>query len=308
MSTEDMVVRSGTEYIQPAGYVPQDVEYANHVNPEIISGDVDGYGSVEHREALGEPVRGMETLLADTPLNVRSEFKKIPLLNSEGDTDYENYVNAQVVRPSYISPMGYTDEPYDYVESIAASTTVYISARKDDSGWSGSGVIVDPRDLPINPDNHPPGTLFILTCQHVEGDGADLYVTMPDGSETEAEVLYSPHGSPLTDKIDDVALIAIHPKNPQSYPMARLGSSGDVTMGDEVLVSGHPLGLPQQVMTWGRITQPEAETGYIAPGLQTDAAINPGNSGGPMFNMNGEVIGLNTYGFLRAENTAFAQP
>jgi serine protease Do len=146
----------------------------------------------------------------------------------------------------------------------------------------GSGVIIDKDG-------------YILTNEHVI-DGADeIKVTLPDGREFDAEVKG-------TDKRSDLAVIKIDAHN---LPVAKLGDSDDLKIGEWVLAIGNPFGFaienPEPTVTVGVIS---ALHRYL-PALgrrdrsyddliQTDAAINPGNSGGPLVNLDGEVIGINT--------------
>jgi serine protease Do len=140
----------------------------------------------------------------------------------------------------------------------------------------GSGFVLNPRG-------------FILTNNHVVKDASDIQVMLSDGRQFTAEVVGK---DPLT----DVALIKL--KNPpKDLPTVVLGSSEALKQGDFVLALGSPLGL-RDTATLG-IVSAKHRSG-INPGgtyddfIQTDAAINPGNSGGPLFNLRGEVVGINT--------------
>jgi serine protease Do len=133
------------------------------------------------------------------------------------------------------------------------------------------------------------GEGFILTNNHVVKDASDIRVTLDDGREYVATVVG-------TDPLTDVALIKL--KNPpKNLPTLVLGSSENLRQGDYVLALGSPFGL-RATATLG-IVSAKHRAG-INPGgtyddfIQTDAAINPGNSGGPLFNLKGEVVGINT--------------
>jgi serine protease Do len=133
------------------------------------------------------------------------------------------------------------------------------------------------------------GEGFILTNNHVVKDATDILVALSDGRQYSAELVGK---DPLT----DVALIRL--KNPpKELPTVVLGSSDSLRQGDFVLALGSPLGL-RDTATLG-IVSAKHRAG-INPGgtyddfIQTDAAINPGNSGGPLFNLRGEVVGINT--------------
>jgi serine protease Do len=130
---------------------------------------------------------------------------------------------------------------------------------------------------------------FILTNNHVVKDATDIQVMLSDGRQFTAEVVGK---DPLT----DVALIKLR-NPPKDLPTVMLGSSEGLKQGDFVLALGSPLGL-RDTATLG-IVSAKHRSG-INPGgtyddfIQTDAAINPGNSGGPLFNLRGEVVGINT--------------
>jgi serine protease Do len=133
------------------------------------------------------------------------------------------------------------------------------------------------------------GEGFILTNNHVVKDATDIQVMLSDGRQFGANVVGK---DPLT----DVALIRL--KNPpKDLPTVVLGSSEALRQGDFVVALGSPLGL-RDTATLG-IVSAKHRAG-INPGgtyddfIQTDAAINPGNSGGPLFNLRGEVVGINT--------------
>lgn len=238
--------------------------------------------------------------------HMRELTVKVPLLHADGSVDHTQTLEVDMKRAHPAMKLNLDRPDYREVVEIAASTTVQIMGRKGTSQWYGSGVIVDPTNLPIKLSDYADDTHFIITNHHVEHDGGRLWITLPDGNEVEATVVESQYGSQMKDAVDDVCLLMINPG--YQLPTAKIGRSSEVEQGDEIILSGHPLALPKLTITWGHITQPEADTGMVLPGLQTDAAMNPGNSGGPMFNMKGEVIGINTYKYNGSDNTAFAQP
>ena len=126
---------------------------------------------------------------------------------------------------------------------------------------------------------------YILTNHHVI-DGADeIIVTMHDRKELKAEVIGS-------DKRTDVALLKV---NATGLPVAKIGSRKNLKVGQWVLAIGEPFGLDYTV-THGIISalgRALPNDTYV-PFIQTDVAINPGNSGGPLFNLAGEVVGINS--------------
>ena len=126
---------------------------------------------------------------------------------------------------------------------------------------------------------------YILTNTHVVGNADEITVKLTDQREYKAKVIG-------TDERTDVALIKIEAKN---LPTVRTGDSEKIRVGEWVVAIGSPLGLENSVTAGivsakGRSLPSE---NYV-PFIQTDAAVNPGNSGGPLFNLNGEVVGINS--------------
>ncbi|MFP2932992.1 trypsin-like peptidase domain-containing protein [Pyxidicoccus sp. 3LG] len=139
---------------------------------------------------------------------------------------------------------------------------------------AGSGFIIDPRGI-------------ILTNNHVVEEAVSITIRLDDGRSFPAEVLGR---DPLT----DVALVKLKEKV-ENLPVVKLGDSDALRVGDWVVAIGNPFGLASSV-SLGIVSARAREIGASAYDefLQTDAAINPGNSGGPLFNMRGEVVGINT--------------
>jgi serine protease Do len=136
----------------------------------------------------------------------------------------------------------------------------------------GSGFIVSPDGV-------------ILTNAHVIADASEVTVKLTDKREFQAKVVG-------TDKQTDVAVIKI---DAHGLPTVKLGSGAGSKVGEWVLAIGSPYGFDNTV-TSGIISAKSRslpDEGYV-PFIQTDVAVNPGNSGGPLFNMNGEVIGINS--------------
>ena len=155
----------------------------------------------------------------------------------------------------------------------------------------GSGVLVDKRG-------------FILTNDHVIDDATKIQVSL-DGDPTRynARVVG-------TDKDTDLAVIKINVGH--DLPVAKLGNSDGVQVGDWVLAFGSPFGLNSTVTAGIVSAKDRTSVGkQFQRFIQTDAAINPGNSGGPLVNMAGEVIGINTAiytGGRGFEGVGFALP
>lgn len=131
----------------------------------------------------------------------------------------------------------------------------------------------------------------IITNQHVVKDSTKVTVTFLDGEQYIGDVIG-------TDRDLDIAVVQVTSDNPNRLKPVTIGDSSKLTVGEKITAIGNPFGLSGS-MTSGIVSQigrllPQ-ETGYSIPDvIQTDAAINPGNSGGPLFNMKGEVVGINT--------------
>jgi serine protease Do len=140
----------------------------------------------------------------------------------------------------------------------------------------GSGFI-------ISPDG------YVLTNAHVVEDASEVTVKLTDRREFVAKVVGS-------DRRSDVALIKI---NATGLPTVRFGDSSHLKPGQWVIAIGSPFGFENSV-TAGVVsaTARPLDEAYV-PFIQTDVAINPGNSGGPLFNIDGEVIGINSQIYSR---------
>ena len=142
----------------------------------------------------------------------------------------------------------------------------------------------------------------ILTNAHVVDDADEVSVKLTDGREFKAKVLGK-------DKRTDVAVLKIDAKN---LPTVTIGDSGKARVGEWVVAIGAPYGLDNTVTSGIISAKSRSLPGdAVVPFIQTDAAVNPGNSGGPLFNLKGEVIGINSQIFSRSggfQGLAFAIP
>ena len=137
----------------------------------------------------------------------------------------------------------------------------------------GSGFIIDPSGV-------------VVTNNHVIDNAQQVSVTLSDGTEYPARIVGR-------DSKEDLAVLQVKADRP--LPSVPLGHSDEARIGDWVLAIGNPFGLSGTV-TAGIISSRKrnVEHGLYDDFIQTDAAINHGNSGGPLFNLKGEVIGINT--------------
>jgi serine protease Do len=160
--------------------------------------------------------------------------------------------------------------------------------RTPNTSGSGSGVIIDP-------DGH------IVTNNHVIGDATEIEVRFSDKSKLIAQVVGR-------DQDTDLAVLKVTADHP--LPSAKFGDSSGVRVGQWVLAVGNPFGLDRTV-TLGVVSGIGRENINLSRYenfIQTDASINPGNSGGPLFNLRGEIIGINTAIINFAQGIGFAIP
>ncbi|MGH6931111.1 MAG: trypsin-like peptidase domain-containing protein, partial [Dongiaceae bacterium] len=134
------------------------------------------------------------------------------------------------------------------------------------------------------------GDGYILTNAHVVADAAEVNVKLTDKREFKAKVIGA-------DMSTDVALVKIEGKG---LPTVKIGDPEKASVGEWVAAIGSPFGL-ENTVTAGIISAKSRSLSgeSIVPFIQTDVAVNPGNSGGPLFNMAGEVIGINSQIYSR---------
>jgi serine protease Do len=135
---------------------------------------------------------------------------------------------------------------------------------------------------------------YIVTNNHVVAGASSVTVRLSDRREFDAEVIG-------TDPRSDLALLRVDANN---LPVLKLGGPDELEVGEWVLAIGSPFGLDYSVSAGivsakGRSLPTERNENYV-PFIQTDVAINPGNSGGPLFNLDGEVVGVNSQIFTRS--------
>lgn len=154
----------------------------------------------------------------------------------------------------------------------------------------GSGVIVDGKNG------------YIVTNHHVVAGASEIKVIASNQKEYVGRSLGS-------DPRSDLAVIKIDSE--ETLPEAKLGDSDDLMIGETVIAIGNPFGLTHTVTT-GVVSALDrsvrAEDRVYRHFIQTDASINPGNSGGPLLNIDGDVIGINTAIYQKAQGIGFAIP
>jgi serine protease Do len=209
----------------------------------------------------------------------------IPTLFKEVSPAVVNISTTQMVRlnrPRMRSPFGHQDPMDEFWNNFFGNMP-----REQKRRSLGSGFIVSEDG-------------YILTNAHVVEKADEIRVTLLDKEEFKAEVVG-------TDSRTDIALIRI--KSGTKLPYVRLGDSEKLEIGEWVAAIGNPFGLGHTVTAGivgakGRIIG----SGPYDDFIQTDASINPGNSGGPLFNLKGEVVGINTAIVQGGQGIGFATP
>lgn len=187
---------------------------------------------------------------------------------------------VETLQPAVVNistlPLPETDENVDDTLGITSPNPQiqdYFTPHNPQQQSLGSGFIVDEAG-------------YIVTNHHVIDKAQEITVTLADDRQLTAEVVG-------VDAKTDLALIKIN--STEKLPAARLGDSDNIRVGDWVIAIGNPFGLGGSVSA-GIVSAKsrDIEAGSYDNFIQTDASINQGSSGGPMFNTNGEVIGINS--------------
>ncbi len=179
-------------------------------------------------------------------------------------------------------------------------------ARDEDVPYVGSGFIVAQSSV-LGAGQRArignPRARYVVTNYHVVQGAREVFVTLTNGDRYAAEFLDA-------DPVVDVALLRIDVPDGREIPTVRLGDSDDIMIGETVVALGNPFGPliedPHPTVTVGVVSAvdrsfqlevDERSRSYrvYRNMIQTDASVNPGNSGGPLVNLDGEVIGINTF-------------
>ena len=201
-------------------------------------------------------------------------------------------VNIRVIAPSEKYPKGdwfkFLPPPFEEEDSLKDFMPKFF---RDDSALTpqsqGSGFIIRPEG-------------YILTNYHLIGEKGEIQVFLSDRRSFKGKLVAK---SPK----NDLALVKIETQ--ELFPAAPLGNSDRLEIGEWVLAIGSPFGL-EHTVTLGVVSGKGRVLG-LGPQddfIQTDASINPGNSGGPLFNLRGEVVGINTAILAQAQGIGFAIP
>ena len=203
----------------------------------------------------------------------------------------------------------------EFTEIVKDSSPAVVKILVEHKGARGGQQQIDPRDIPEplrrffqyrgspQPQRQQvsmgsgfiiSGDGYIVTNNHVVEGADSVLVRLSDRREYDAEIIG-------TDPRSDLALLRIEAKR---LPTLTLARAGELEVGEWVLAIGSPFGLDFSVSAGivsakGRSLPTEQNENYV-PFIQTDVAINPGNSGGPLFNLDGEVVGVNSQIFTRS--------
>jgi serine protease Do len=198
-------------------------------------------------------------------------------------------VNISVTQEAPKVAQGPRAAPGDPMQEFFRRFGVPVPQERTPGRGVGSGFIVTPDGL-------------ILTNAHVVANASEVTVRLTDKREFVARVVG-------LDRPTDVAVLKIEAKG---LPTVKIGSPDSVRVGEWVAAIGSPYGF-ENTVTSGIVSAKwrSLPEGTYVPFIQTDVAVNPGNSGGPLFNMNGEVIGINSQIYSRSggyQGLSFAIP
>jgi len=236
----------------------------------VIAGCSDGSSASQERRTGATPHVASVPASSNPGMSSLPDFA--PLVRAYGGA----VVNVQVVQQPErmgIGPGRMSEDPLaDFFRRFGLPSPETEPRSAPPARGTGSGFIVTPDG-------------YILTNAHVVADADQVSVQLTDRREFQAKVVGS-------DSRTDVAVIKI---DATQLPTVRIGDSSKLQPGQWVLAIGSPFGLDNSA-TAGIVSATARAVGansYV-PFIQTDVAVNPGNSGGPLFNLQGEVVGINS--------------
>jgi serine protease Do len=224
----------------------------------------------------GEAASGSRTVTGETPDRVQQQLGDIPV---HMDTTSTARLSAAFRAAAAHALPAVVQITTVAVAEVPHALPFDMEPLQQRTQGSGSGFIFD-------------GSGHILTNYHVVRNALNVNVVLLDGREFTAEVIGA-------DPSTDVAVIKVETREP--LPVAQIGDSDQLRVGDWVLALGNPLGYTFSA-TAGIVSAKGRSIGILSQSsqaaleafIQTDAAINPGNSGGPLVDLNGRVVGINT--------------
>ena len=255
------------------------------------------FGAISGGMVLGSFMIGKNAVKTPTVANLETNAEKLSTSTSSSSSSSSDgtYTVSEIAAQCKSSVVAITNQ------SVQEVQTMFGTLQQQSTG-SGSGVIIGKNDT----------ELLIATNNHVVSGAESLTVCFNDDKDAVFDAKIKG-----TDADNDLAVIAIQLSDISedvlnSISIATLGDSTQMEVGDQVVAIGNALGFGQSV-TSGVISALDREVTIddtTATLMQTDAAINPGNSGGALFNMKGEVIGINSakYASDEVEGMGFAIP
>jgi serine protease Do len=251
-----------------------------------------GLGGISHygpSAANAGPVEAAQTVPTAAPSAALPDFAQ--LVEKNGPAVVNISVTGNMKTAASAPDMGISpDDPmYEFFKRFRGPQGRMQPQPQEPSHGIGSGFIVSADGL-------------VLTNAHVVQNASEVMVKLTDRREYRAKVVG-------VDPQTDIAVLKIDGKN---LPTVRLGKANDVRVGEWVVAIGSPFGF-ENTVTSGIVSAKSRALpdGSYVPFLQTDVAVNPGNSGGPLFNMKGEVIGINSQIYTRSggyQGVSFAIP
>ncbi|UJX45935.1 DegQ family serine endoprotease [Xanthobacter sp. YC-JY1] len=246
----------------PAPFVPSRLPSGRSRLPALLLAAVVAFGGIGSAPLHAAPGKGPDTV-ADVAEKVMDAVVNI--------STSQNVAPSRSVPAPQLPPGSPYEDFFDEFFKRRPEDGSEQRSRRVSS--LGSGFVIDP-------------TGFIVTNNHVISDADEIFANFNDGSKLKAEVIGR-------DTKTDLALLKVNPAKP--LVAVKFGDSEKLRVGDWVMAIGNPFGLGG-TLTVGVVSarNRDINSGPYDNFIQTDAAINRGNSGGPLFNMEGEVIGINT--------------
>jgi len=200
--------------------------------------------------------------------------------NAVADRMLPSVVEVKTVSIQRRQSQNYNGIPWEFFFGPRGGDRNEGQEREYRSSGLGSGIIV----------KHEKNTYYVLTNNHVVENTNEIVIATKEGQEYEAKLVGK-------DSRRDLAIVSFETND--SYPLAELGNSDEVKVGDWAIAMGNPLGNQFAFsVTMGIVSavgRQGGPGGNINDFIQTDASINQGNSGGPLVNIYGQVIGINTW-------------
>ena len=256
----------------------------------VAAGFLAGAGTAVLNPDKADPmIRSAHAAQAASPTQRSASPTLLPDFTSIVERNGPAVVNISVVQEMTATADAPQLQPGDPFFEFFRRFGVPMPQERMPSRGMGSGFIVSPDGM-------------ILTNAHVVASAKEVTVKLTDKREYRAKVLG-------VDRATDVALLKIEANN---LPAVRLGSSTELKVGEWVTAIGSPYGF-ENTVTSGIVSAKwrSLPDGAYVPFIQTDVAVNPGNSGGPLFNMSGEVVGINSQIYSRTggyQGLSFAIP